>query len=116
MPLDEIEDALARTPVDLAVNVHSFSECTLASVSWWLDLLAKHRVRYLMVVPNAGTYGGTRLLTAEKDGTRLDFLRAIESRGYRLALRRPKYADPGVQKHGVSPTYHYLFELPAPSS
>jgi hypothetical protein len=113
VPLDAIEDALAGNHVDLAVNIHSFSECSLASAGWWLDLLVRHDIERLMIVPNPDDHGGKRLLSREPDGSRLDLLPALVERGYRLATGRPKYALPAVQRHGVSPTHFYLFELPA---
>ena len=109
-PFDELQTALGAGRVDLAVNIHSFSECTLTAVTWWADLLQRHDVRYLMIVPNAQDHGGTRLLTQEREGPRRDFQPMLESRGYRLVDRSPKYADPIVQKYGISPTHHFLFE------
>jgi SAM-dependent methyltransferase len=111
VPFPDIEEALKRQRIDLAVNVHSFSECTLQSIRWWLDLVRKHRVKHLMVVPNAEKSGGTRLFSLEQDGSRLDFGPEIASRGYRLVLREPKYRDSTVQQFGVSPSHYFLFEL-----
>jgi SAM-dependent methyltransferase len=110
VPLDELDDAMAAEHIDIAVNIHSFSECTLSSVVAWLDILARHKVSYLMVVPNANDNGGTRLLTYEKNGKRIDFSPAFNQKGYRLVACQPKYSEAIVQKYGVSPTYHYLFE------
>ena len=111
VPLDEAEEVMAHNPINLAVNIHSFSECTLAAIEWWLDLLRLRSVRYLMVVPNAERDGGTQLLSKEADGRGLDFSSAIQQRGYKPILRQPKYLDPSVQTYGLSPTYYYLFEL-----
>jgi hypothetical protein len=112
VPLDEIERVLDENEILLAVNIHSFSECSMSSIGWWLDLLTKHRVHYLFVVPNADWHGGTRLLTQEPAGNkRQDFMPAILSRGYKLFRKRTQYSASGVQKYGVSPTYYYLFEL-----
>ncbi len=111
VPLDEIEDLLAHQSIDLATNIHSFSECTLATVRGWLDLVRAHEVPYLMIVPNAEDNCGTRLVTLETDHRRIDYLPEIERRGYRLRASRPKFPAPSVQKHGVSPTHYYLFEL-----
>ena len=36
---------------------------------------------------------------------------ALEGKGYRLVAKDPKYLDPSVQLRGVSPGYHFLFEL-----
>lgn len=107
VPLDEIENALAAEPVDLAINIHSFSECQPAAIDWWLALLARHRVQHLMVVPNQLEHGGTLLLTNQRD----DMRQIIERRGYREIARESKYRDPFVQQHAVNPTWHYLFEL-----
>ncbi|MDE2216933.1 MAG: putative sugar O-methyltransferase [Planctomycetota bacterium] len=111
IPIFDVDDALANNPINLAMNVHSFSECTLLSTVWWLDALRKHKVKYLMIVPNPESHGGTLLLSTEKDKRRQDLLPAIHTRGYKLKVREPKYTDPSVQNHGVTPTYHYLFEL-----
>jgi putative sugar O-methyltransferase len=111
VPLHDVETALASQPVHVAVNVNSFSECSLASIEWWLDLLRRHGVRHLLLIPNADTHGGTMLLSRERDGRTLDMLPSITSRGYRLVVREPKFDDPDVQRHGISPTHHYLFEL-----
>ena len=113
---DAIADYLFVTEedaIDNLMRVHSFSESTLASVCWWLDLLSEHRVPYLFVVPNVAAHDGTRLLTLEPAGIESqDFMPAILSRGYRLAKKRAKYSVPGVQKCGVSPTHYYLVEFP----
>jgi len=113
IPLDEINTQLDGQPIDLATNIHSFSECTLSSVCGWLDLLRDHEVRYLMIVPNAEDNGGQRLITLEADHRRIDYRPEIERRGYRLKECRPKFEAPSVQQYGVSPTHYYLFELDA---
>ena len=109
IPLDEIDAALHEHPVDLAVNIHSFSECRLETIEWWIRLLCRHRVRNLMIVPNMlSGGGGDRLLT--NDGR--DFLPILERNGYRIVAKEPKYLDPVVQEFGVAPAWNYLFELP----
>ena len=111
VPIYEIEDLLNKYKVQLATNIHSFSECTLTSINWWLDLLISHSVKYLMIEPNAGKCSGKRLLSAERDHNRIEYLGSIESRGYKLIAKEPSYMNSSVQKFGVSPTYYYLFEL-----
>ncbi len=107
LPLDEVEQGLAPDSFDLALNIHSFSECTLAAVQWWLAQLSRLRVLYLMIVPN----NGERLLSTEADGSQLDFRAAVEDAGYRLRLCEPKYLDPTVQQFAQKhPDYYFLFE------
>lgn len=107
VPLDEIEDALGSRKVDLAINVHSFTECHPPAIEWWISLLARRQVEYLMLVPNAGEHGGRRLET--NDGK--DFSAIVERQGYRLLAMEPKYRDPVVHAHAINPTCHYLFQL-----
>jgi hypothetical protein len=103
--LDNLEAGLAGRRIDLAINVHSFSECAPAAVEWWVELLDRLEVRHLMVVPNQGDHGGRRLTNIRG----ADLLPLIERR-YRLSVKAPKYADPALQRLGIQPTWHYLFE------
>jgi hypothetical protein len=110
VPLDRVAETLARTKVDLAVNIHSFSECPLSVIDCWLNLLVKRRVPYLMIVPNAGT----RLRSTERDGTRVDFMPLLRTSSFELARRRPKYGDSDfMHGHGIPGrfrVFYFLFE------
>jgi len=105
--LDEIEAALEAERVDLAVNIHSFSECTPSAIEWWIALLARHRVKHLMIVPNGQDHAGELLLTLD----RKDMRSIVERHGYRQIAMDPKYRDRVVQEHAINPTCHFLFEL-----
>jgi hypothetical protein len=109
VPLDRIADVLAGTKVDVAVNIHSFAECPLSAIDWWVRLLAENDVEHLMVVPNTKT----RLLSKERDGPRLDFMPVVEECGYALVRMRAKYADSDYMQrhglHGTFPTFYFLF-------
>jgi len=107
--LPDFLESLPQLQFDLAVNVHSFSECTSCAVSWWLDVLRQMKVPRLLIVPNAD--GGDRLLTTEADHSRNDFEQLIVEHGYELVLKKPKYAEPLLQRYGVTPTHYFLFEL-----
>lgn len=109
VPLDEIEAKLAAAPVDVAVNIHSFSECSLDAIDWWAKLLAKNRVPWLVICPNAKHDGG-RFLGVE-DGR--GFRELIEKHGYRLVKMLPKYEDPVVQEYGLDPSWFHFFQLQA---
>jgi hypothetical protein len=103
IPLDEIENTLETQKVDIAVNIHSFSECKITAINWWLSLLENNKVKYLMIVHNSGD----QLLTNDHQ----DFQTIIENHGYKLTVKEPKYRDPIVQKYAIMPDYYYLFEL-----
>jgi SAM-dependent methyltransferase len=109
VPLGSIESLLADTPIDLAVNVHSFSECTYGAICWWLDLLAGASVPHLMIVPNADWHGGRELFSFEPDRTRKNFRPLLEERGYRLTTMEPKYREASMQQFGITPTHYFLF-------
>ena len=105
--LDEAERVITSNRIDVAVNIHSFSECALSSIEFWLDLIDRAAIRWIFVVPNTGD----RLISSEPDGSRVDFLPSFEARGYQLAVRRDKYhRSEGVQKFGLFPSTYFLFK------
>jgi len=87
VPLTDVATLAERYHV--AVNIHSFSECSLAAIEWWLDRMAERDVEWLLIVPN--TVG--ELLSTELDGSRRDYRPPIEARGYELVDRRPIYQN-----------------------
>jgi SAM-dependent methyltransferase len=106
VPLDDVGQKLRSEKVDVAINVHSFGECRFEAILWWLDLIAANKITYLFIVANGDGLGST-----ETDKTNVDYLPAILERGYRLVTREPKYYNsPMVQKHGLYPTYYFLFQ------
>ena len=106
IPLHEL-DTISDKQINVAINVHSFSECRMEAIEWWCDWLAKSNIRYVFLVPNASADEGTKILTNGGE----DFRPTIERFGYQLKAIQPKYRDPSVQRYGISPTYYYLFEL-----
>ena len=103
MPLPEIPRGLERDHFDLAINIHSFSECTTAAIAWWIELLEHLRIPHLLIVPN----DEDQLLAFEPDGTRPDFRPLVEAAGYELAQREPVIDDPAVREL-VRVTDHFL--------
>ena len=101
IPLDEIEEFLRNNTVDIALNIHSFPECKLSAIEWWLSVLSKYGVKYLMIVPNSD-----QLMT--NDG--LDFSPILENYGYKRIAKDPKYEDPVLRMYGLYPAYYFLFE------
>jgi hypothetical protein len=79
LAMDEVL-AAPRPRFDLAANIHSFSECTLEAVEWWVQLLRDWRVPLLFIVPNEPE----GILSREVDNRRLDLLPVFDAAGYRL--------------------------------
>jgi len=109
VPLDAVEQRLVGQEFDLATNVHSFSECTLDTICWWLDLLVQLNVPRLMIVPNPYHNGGTQLYSREADGRFQDFMPELLRRGFRLVRRDAKYLDENLHQFDIN-TYQYLFQ------
>ena len=106
IPLDEIEANTDIEGIDLAINIHSFSECQLDAIDWWISQISAKKIKYAFIVPNAIIDIGNVLAT--NDGK--DFSYILEKHGFKLIAKEPKYRDPVVQEYGINPTYHYLFE------
>jgi SAM-dependent methyltransferase len=92
--LDRIDADLEDSRFDLAVNIHSFSECPLSAIEWWLGLLRRLEVPALLVVPNEPA----ALLSTESDESRQDFSGRIRSAGYELVSRRPVIEDDAMRE------------------
>ena len=107
VPLDEVPALAQAARFDLAVNIHSFSECPLRAINWWLEQLAAMQIPYLLIVPNQPT----ELLSTEADRSKCDFLPGIEARGYRLIHREPTIRDAAIRDElGIHDHFH-LFRL-----
>lgn len=106
VPLNEVDGFLAKTPVTVATNVHSFSECSPESIEWWVSRLARHGVKYLFVIPNRVSETG-RCIT----NTDFDMEDIFNRFGYQIRVREPRYHDPVVQKYAVDPAQLNLFAL-----
>ena len=91
VPLDAVEE-LAPGAFDLAVNVHSFSECTQEAIAWWLGQLARFEVEHLLLLPNEPE----GLLSLEPDGSRRPCGALLERAGFELVHREPVIDDPAV--------------------
>jgi len=112
VPLDQIDTLKSMPPFDLAVNIHSFTECNYEAIRWWLNMVSKLNIRWLLIAPNKGPGGAEHdLFSIESDRTRRDFTNLLEEAGYRQELRAPKFDDPHLQV-GIpwfADTYYHLF-------
>jgi putative sugar O-methyltransferase len=102
LPLDTVSDDLKDYKVDLAVNIHSFSECSLKAIDWWMNILAQNKIPYLLIVPNSKD----DLLTQNRES----FSYLVEEAGYKLISRGPRYDDPMLQKYALNPDYFHLYK------
>jgi SAM-dependent methyltransferase len=73
---------------DLGINIHSFSECPLKAIEWWVERLAALDVPRLLLVPNEPE----GFLSLEPDGRRIDYGEALARHGYRLVAEE-KFID-----------------------
>ncbi len=106
VPLDEVVATERLGAFDIAVNVHSWSECTLAAITWWLALVQRHEIPWLLVVPNQHD----RFVSSERDKQKQDFRPAIEAAGYQLVVQEPLFLDPDVRRLVAIKDEFYLFK------
>lgn len=82
----ELEQFLEPAKFDIAVNIHSWPECSLSQVEAWTDLLKRNRVPYLFVSPHGPQF---HIIDASGGG---EFRTCIESRGYEEVARDDGFA------------------------
>jgi SAM-dependent methyltransferase len=105
--LHQVEQTLEPGSFDLAVNIHSFSECTYEAIAWWIALLRRLGVENLLIVPNEPT----ELLSLEPDHSRRDFTPLLETAGYELVHREPVIDDPAVRELVRLEDHFHLYRL-----
>jgi putative sugar O-methyltransferase len=108
VPLDEVIRTLSGNKFDIVTNIHSFSECPLAAIEWWLRALQNIDVSKLMIIPNAAR----QFLSTEHDGSHRDYATLLQSCGWRHVHGEPIFAASEVaQKYGLYPNFRFfLFE------
>jgi hypothetical protein len=105
VPLDEMDRAIPVGSVDLAVNVHSFSEMCYDAIEAWVQWLVRLEVPRVFLVPNT-----PQLLSTEPDGGRRDFSYVLDRAGFRQIAHEPTFPDPDLRELvGVSDDF-WLFE------
>lgn len=106
VPLDTIEEALHIHPMDIAINIHSFQECSFESISWWIDVISRRGVKYLMLA-----HYKDELLSSEPDGTKRDFRPLLERQGFELLAQESVYARGTLARiYGLYPErWYFLF-------
>lgn len=92
-PLHEVPQ-LSSGSFDIAVNVHSFSECTREAITWWVEQLCRLEIPRLFLVPNEAE----GFCSTEADHSRLDATGVLENAGYRLVHEEPAFDDPAVRQ------------------
>ena len=107
VPLHTLDEDIGGNEFHLALNIHSFSECTRVSVRWWLSRLRDLRGPYLLIVPN----DPRELLTCEADGSRFNYAVDLEEYGYTLIHKEAVFDNDEMRElMGVNDQF-YLFSL-----
>lgn len=104
VPFDEQEEYLTPGTIKLAINIHSFSECAIEAIEYWIRRCAELEIEYLFIVPNDSAGEETIHLV-----NGFDYTPILTQHGYHLHTVEPKYSNPELQKFGVSPAWYYLF-------
>jgi hypothetical protein len=105
VPLDKFGE-IKPGQIDLAVNVHSFAECPISAISWWLERLRDLEVPYLFIAT-----GSALGLTSNENGLREDFQPHLRRVGFKLVAKEAKFQGaPVLETYGLYPADYYLFQ------
>lgn len=105
LPLHEGLAELPRLKLDLALNIHSFSEMQYSAIAGWFAELGRLRIPYLMIVPN----DPQEFLSREPDGSQKDFSHLIAEAGYRQLACEPIFLDENVRSLVGIKDHMFLF-------
>ena len=50
--LNDIHNKIKLLKIDIAVNIHSFPECNIDDIEWWIKLIHSNNIKYVFYVPN----------------------------------------------------------------
>ena len=50
--LYDIPEKIKTLKIDIAVNIHSFPECNINDIEWWIKLINSNKIKYIFYVPN----------------------------------------------------------------
>lgn len=50
--LYDIQEKTKSLNIDIAVNVHSFPECNINDIEWWINFIHSNKIKYIFYVPN----------------------------------------------------------------
>jgi FkbM family methyltransferase len=106
VPLPEFS-RLEPDQFDLAVNIHSFSECTIEAIHWWVQEIRRLRIPHLFVVPNEAD----GILSSEPDGSYHSALPVLEEAGYLPVTKERAIGDQAVRHLARIMDNFYLFSL-----
>lgn len=109
LPLDQFQSTLQPGQIDLAMNIHSFSECTLEAITWWLQQLVRLKVPYFLLIPNEPE----ELLSREADDSRKSFRPVLEQLGFEQVATELIYQDKAMAEFMLTNDRMILFKLPS---
>jgi putative sugar O-methyltransferase len=50
--LFDIENKINSGTINLAINIHSFPECNIDDIEWWVKFIYMKKIKYIFYVPN----------------------------------------------------------------
>ena len=50
--LTDLNERLKNVKINMAINIHSFPECNIMDVEWWIKFIHLKEIKYIFYVPN----------------------------------------------------------------
>jgi putative sugar O-methyltransferase len=88
-----------KCKIDLAVNIHSFSEMSINEVEFWIKRINKLEIPYIFIVPNSDRLA---LNTGE------DFYHILLKYNYEIIIKENKYGHNDSDKEYYYPSTYFL--------
>lgn len=100
--LFDIEEKLKTIKIDMAINIHSFPECNINDVEWWIKLINSNKIKYIFFVPNSPDSTPDYILTNDKSSSILDIFTKYN---YKVKHFRNLYTELNIEYSYVAPFF-----------
>lgn len=91
--LFDIQEKLRTTKIDIAINIHSFPECNIKDVEWWVKLIHANNVKYIFYVPNDPNSTPEYMPSNSKDS----ILEIFHKYNYKVKYYRNMFSELNIQ-------------------
>ena len=99
--LVDIKNKINTLKIDIAINIHSFPECNINDIEWWVKIIHTGRIKYILYVPNHPNSNPEYMPTNNGES----ILNVYKKYGYKVKVFKNLYNDLGIKYSYIVPFF-----------